>query len=109
MFLSSEGGKWGSFSLLSAIYISLTWYELWTMKLIKASEQISEAISPVAPQVQGKKKSPLHTHKVSNLISKPILPVPDIVWFHISTTDGNDIQANYLQETEQEVEVSSKN
>lgn len=56
-----------------------------------------------------KKKSSLHTHKVSNLISKPILPVPDIVWFHISTTDGNGIQANYLQETEQEVEVSSKN
>lgn len=79
------------------------------MQLIKVSEKISKAISPVAPQVQGKKKSSLHTHKVSNLISKPILPVPDIVWFHISTTDGNGIQANYLQETEQEVEVSSKN
>lgn len=72
------------------------------MYLTKASEKISEAISPAAPQVPEKKKFPLHTHKVSNLISKPILPVPDIVWFHISTTDGNGIQANYLQETEQE-------
>lgn len=66
------------------------WNDIW-------SNLSSSSLSPGE-----KKKSPLHTHKVSNVISKPILPVPDIVWFHISTTDGNGIQANYLQETEQE-------
>lgn len=45
----------------------------------KIKDTLKQSLQWLPKSRKKKKKSPLHTHKVSNLISKPILPVPDIV------------------------------
>lgn len=86
MFALSEGSK-HFFPSHSYLCIALDMMQILCSAVNKKKvKRYAEAISPIAPQVLEKNKSPLHTQKVSNLISKLILSVPDIVLSNFTLT-----------------------